>query len=120
MEAFHSMVQREVIDRFEFSSYYDALLIFRKHKEWYNNKRKHGNLGRITTAQKWNQSKIANFVLLSHAEASSAGEQLDRNNSMNGNDFGEKNSPQISSKSSFLFQLPPKTQSPVVEIDLNS
>ncbi len=120
IEAFHSIVQREVVDRYEFSSYYDAQITFRKHKEWYNKNRKHGKLGRITPTQKWNQSKIANFAMLGEAEASSAGEQLARNNSMNGNDMGENPSPLKPNKLSFLFQMPQKTQSTIEEIDLNS
>jgi transposase InsO family protein len=120
IEAFHSIVQREVIDRFEFSSYYDALITFRKHKQWYNKNRKHGNLGRITPEQKWNQFKMAKFALLSEAETSSAGEQLARNNSMNGNDMGENYTPLKPQNTSFLFQLPKKTQSSKEEIDLNS
>lgn len=120
IEAFHSIVQREVIDRFEFSSYYDALITFKKHKQWYNKNRKHGNLGRITPEQKWNQSKMVNFVVLSEAEPSSAGEQLARNNSMNRNDMGENYAPLKPNKLSFLFQMPQKTQSLIEKLDLNS
>ena len=106
IEAFHSIVQREVVDRFEFSSYYEAKITFKKHKQWYNYSRKHANLGRITPAQKWNQSKITNLALLSEAKASSAGEQLARNNSTNGNDNGENPSPLKSQGLSFLFKMP--------------
>lgn len=55
IEAFHSIVQREVVDRFEFSSYYDAKLTIQAHLNWYNYRRKHRNLGFITPQQKWNQ-----------------------------------------------------------------
>ncbi len=38
-------IQREVIQRFEFSSYYDAKKTFEAHLKWYNYTRKHGQLG---------------------------------------------------------------------------
>ena len=86
IEAFHSIVQREVIDRFEFTGYYDGKTTFAAHKGWYNNVRKHGQLGRITPAQKWEdyfkQKSIetTNFDLSDQAEAGNAGEQPARNN----------------------------------------
>lgn len=55
IEAFHSIVQREVVDRFEFSGYYDAKTTLMAHKDWYNYRRKHRNLGSITPQQKWAQ-----------------------------------------------------------------
>lgn len=55
IEAFHSIVQREVIERFEFLSGYDARSTFERYIIWYNTKRNHGKLGRITPEQKWNQ-----------------------------------------------------------------
>lgn len=55
IEAFHSIVQREVVERFEFSGYYDAKLTFQAHMDWYNNRRRHRNLGFITPQQKWDQ-----------------------------------------------------------------
>lgn len=54
IEAFHSIVQREVIDRFEFQSFYEAKSTLEAHREWYNNKRKHKRLGMIP-AKKWSQ-----------------------------------------------------------------
>lgn len=54
IEAFHSIVQKEVIDRFEFFSGYDARSTFQRYMIWYNMKRNHGRLGRITPEQKWN------------------------------------------------------------------
>lgn len=55
IEAFHSIVQREVVDRFEFSSYYDAKLTMQAHLNWYNYRRRHRRLGGITPQMKWNQ-----------------------------------------------------------------
>jgi transposase InsO family protein len=44
IEALHSNLQREVIDRFEFDSIYHAQMIIDRYYEWYNNKRRHGSL----------------------------------------------------------------------------
>src|SRR5690606_19001240 len=52
-EAFHSILQRELIERFEFSSYYEAKQHIEKYMQWYNYERKHRKLGRITPHQKW-------------------------------------------------------------------
>jgi putative transposase len=48
IEALHSNLQREVIDRFEFDSLYHAQLIIDRYYKWYNNKRRHGSLQRKT------------------------------------------------------------------------
>lgn len=56
IEAFHSILQRELIDRFEFSSYYEAKMHMEQYMEWYNYKRKHRSLGKITPQQKWKQA----------------------------------------------------------------
>mgnify|MGYP000167920238 CR=1 FL=1 len=58
IEAFHSILDRELIQRFEFSSYYDA----KKHIDqyithWYNARRRHKEIGRITPNQKWAQGQ---------------------------------------------------------------
>lgn len=96
IEAFHSIVQREVIDRFEFSSYYHAKTILASHKNWYNNIRKHGQLGRIPPKEKWNQHVSNTFVEYGEAETGNAGEQPARNSHSNGNEGGEpKNSPSL-------------------------
>lgn len=120
IEAFHSIVQREVIDRYEFTSFYDAKTTLSTHRQWYNHQRKHGQLRRITPKQKWDQYQNANFTSSGEAETSNAGEQLVRNNPMNENDCGECCAPPSINKQSFLFQLPKKTQLLKEEIDLNS
>lgn len=56
IEAFHSILQRELIDRFEFSSYYEAKMHLEQYMEWYNYKRKHRSIGKITPQQKWKQA----------------------------------------------------------------
>lgn len=55
IESFHSIEQRELMDRFTFSSFYDAKEHISKYMKWYNNKRRHGALGFITPAAKWAQ-----------------------------------------------------------------
>ena len=55
IEAFHSIQQRELMDRHHFSSYYDAKQHIEKYMYWYNCKRKHGGIGYITPMQKWAQ-----------------------------------------------------------------
>ena len=53
IEAFHSIVQREVIDRFEFQGFYEAKLTLQAHWDWYNNRRRHATLGTVPV-KKWN------------------------------------------------------------------
>ena len=53
IEAFHSILQRELIERFEFSSFYEAKQHIENYMQWYNYERKHRKLGRITPHQKW-------------------------------------------------------------------
>jgi transposase InsO family protein len=48
IEGFHSNLQREVIDRYEFDSIYHAQMILDRYYEWYNQKRRHGALNRQT------------------------------------------------------------------------
>jgi putative transposase len=58
IEALHSNVQREVVERYEFESIYHAQLIFNRYYEWYNNHRKHGSLGRKSPEQYLRQNNI--------------------------------------------------------------
>jgi putative transposase len=55
IESFHSIQQRELINRYEFISYFDAKTHIEKYMHWYNHIRKHRKLGRITPQQKWDQ-----------------------------------------------------------------
>ena len=48
IEAYHSIIQREVIERFKFESIHDAKAVFYRYNVWYNQKSKHGSLGRIS------------------------------------------------------------------------
>lgn len=55
IEAFHSILDRELIQRFEFSGFYDAKQHIEKYMDWYNNRRRHRELGKITPQQKWKE-----------------------------------------------------------------
>jgi transposase InsO family protein len=57
IEAFHSILDRELIQRFEFSSYYDAKKHIDQYIDWYNARRRHKEIGRITPNQKWAQGQ---------------------------------------------------------------
>ena len=54
IEALHSNLQREVIDRFEFDSIYHAQMIIDRYYQWYNEKRRHGSLLGKTPQKVWN------------------------------------------------------------------
>ena len=55
IEALHSNLQREVIDRFEFDSIYHAQMIIDRYYTWYNKKRRHGSLKRKTPESVYKQ-----------------------------------------------------------------
>lgn len=55
IESFHSIQQRELMDRYVFYSFYDAKEHIRKYMYWYNHIRRHGSLGNITPASRWAQ-----------------------------------------------------------------
>ena len=57
IEAFHSILDRELIQRFEFSSYYGARKHIEQYIDWYNDRRRHKEIGRITPNQKWAQGQ---------------------------------------------------------------
>lgn len=57
IEAFHSILDRELIQRLEFTSFYDAKKHITQYMEWYNDRRRHKEIGRITPNQKWAQSQ---------------------------------------------------------------
>jgi len=57
IEAFHSILDRELIQRVELTSYYNAKNHIVQYMEWYNDRRRHKEIGRITPNQKWAQSQ---------------------------------------------------------------
>ncbi len=58
IEALHSNLQREVIERFEFDSIYHAQMIIDRYYKWYNEKRRHGALNGRTPDFIYNQYLI--------------------------------------------------------------
>lgn len=62
IESFHSIQQRELFDRFEFSSYYHAKEHIGKYMCWYNFLRRHGALNFQTPMQKWAQGEYCSAV----------------------------------------------------------
>jgi transposase InsO family protein len=57
IEAFHSILDRELIQRIEFTSYFNAKNHIVQYMEWYNERRRHKEIGRITPNQKWAQAQ---------------------------------------------------------------
>jgi putative transposase len=55
IEAYHSILDREVVQRIKFESYYEAKLTLSAYMDFYNNKRRHGSLKRETPMQVWNE-----------------------------------------------------------------
>jgi len=55
IEAFHSILDREVVRRFELASFYEAKLTIGAYMNFYNNKRRHGSLGRRAPVEIWNE-----------------------------------------------------------------
>lgn len=109
IEAYHSIVQKEVVDRFEFTGYYEALLTMQAYVDFYNKRRLHKGVDYKTPQQAWDEYESSNFEKSGQAEAGNAGEQPARNNLMNGQDQeGAKQTPSI--PESCLFPMPEKTQ----------
>jgi transposase InsO family protein len=55
IEAFHSVMDRELIQRFEFSGFYDAKQHIIAYMNWYNERRRHREIGKMTPQQKWEE-----------------------------------------------------------------
>lgn len=127
IESFHSIQQRELMDRFEFSSYYHARQHIEKYMYWYNCLRRHGSLNNLTPQQKWDryEKKKLIFTPSGKAEVGNAGEQPTRNIPINGDKMEgilkivPSNFHPIAIGSS-LLQMPSKTQTPKEENQLNS
>lgn len=61
IEGLHSIIEREVVQRFEFDSLYHAQLVFDRYYKWYNEKRKHGSLSAKTPQNIWDQYYLNPF-----------------------------------------------------------
>ena len=81
IEAFHSILQKEVIERFEFASYYEANQTITAFMDFYTYKRLHGGIDYKTPQQMWNEyeQKNSTFAPSGEAEADVAGGQPARN-----------------------------------------
>lgn len=124
IEAYHSILETEVVQRFEFDGFYEAKLTITAYVDFYNNRRIHGGIGYITPQQKWDdylEKEISNFNQSVEAEPGNAGEQPARNKLTNGNDTEgvKENAPSSSNNESFLLQIPQKTHSENIEINSN-
>lgn len=62
IESFHSTLQRDVIERYEWSSYYEAKTSLEAYMKFYNEQYLHRSIGMITPAQKWEQGVAARTV----------------------------------------------------------
>lgn len=62
IESFHSIMQRELIDRYQFDSYYDAKTHMENYMWWYNYKRRHQAIGNVTPCKKWAQGMTGSSV----------------------------------------------------------
>ncbi|MBU7570997.1 MAG: IS3 family transposase [Flavobacterium sp.] len=55
IEAYHSLIERTIEQRYEFESIYEAGLVLNRWKTFYNEQRIHGTLGKRTPMQVWNE-----------------------------------------------------------------
>jgi putative transposase len=62
IEAYHSIFEREVIQRFELSSYYEAGLTITAYNDLYNNRRLHGGIGYKPPQKMWNDYFAAKSI----------------------------------------------------------
>ncbi|TLU92011.1 transposase [Dyadobacter sediminis] len=64
IEAFHSILEREVIERNEFASYYEAKETIQRFITHYNQSRLHRSIGFIIPQQKWEEAMVCNTTKL--------------------------------------------------------
>jgi transposase InsO family protein len=57
IEAYHGILKKEVFKRFDYQYFGEIEQILKRYVEFYNNRRLHGLLGRITPMEKWNTDK---------------------------------------------------------------
>lgn len=86
IEAYHSILQTEVVERFEFESYYEAKQTISAYVDFYNNRRIHSGIDYKTPQQMWDDYEKIKFALSGEAEAGAAGEQPARINLTDGDD----------------------------------
>ena len=91
IESFHSSLEREVIKRFEFSSYYDAKITISDYIDHYNNRRRHSALKRVPPMVKWNEYFSSSTALQQKAEGSQAMSRVDEMSTKPALDIVEEN-----------------------------
>jgi transposase InsO family protein len=64
IEAFHSIVEREVIERNQFASYYEAKDTIQRFIKHYNESRLHRSIGFVTPQQKWDEAIVSDTTIL--------------------------------------------------------
>ncbi|WP_243456875.1 IS3 family transposase [Polaribacter batillariae] len=57
IEAYHGILKKEVFKRFDYQYFGEIEQILKRYVKFYNNRRIHGLLGRITPMEKWSQDK---------------------------------------------------------------
>jgi len=57
IEAYHGILKKEVFIRFDYHYFGEIEQILKRYVQFYNNRRLHGLLGRITPMEKWNAEK---------------------------------------------------------------
>ena len=57
IEAYHGILKKEVFKRFDYQYFGEIEQILKRFVKFYNNRRLHGLLGRITPMEKWNTEK---------------------------------------------------------------
>jgi len=57
IEAYHGILKKEVFKRFDYRTFGQIQQILKRYVIFYNNDRLHGLLGRVTPAEKWDQTK---------------------------------------------------------------
>lgn len=97
IEAYHSILDKQLLQTTEFQDIEEAIQVFSRWRTFYNERRRHGTLGQITPAAKWENYKKTNFTPPGEADAGSAGEQPARNNPVNGEEKREEPAPTSSS-----------------------
>jgi putative transposase len=64
IEAFHSILERDVVERNEFEGYYEAKQILKRFFTHYNEHRLHRSIGFVTPQQKWEEYVQSNTTIL--------------------------------------------------------
>lgn len=65
IEAFHSILEHDVIERNVFDSYYEAKEMLRRYFSHYNYHRLHRSIGFVTPQQKWDEAQIVHDTTFS-------------------------------------------------------